>query len=184
MINKTNLKLAILIALIFVVIVTISYGAFLSRRVQVSDNEVLSSCFSTTFTNESSSITLTKTIPLSDAEGELTTPYSFTLTNSCDLDAEYYIIISSTNNSFSTNYIKYKYNSDIVRVLGEVPENTQNIDSGYTDSRLIADGRLNHGDSITSNIRLWLSDSVNYNDVASSSWNGQVKVISKAINNE
>ena len=183
MIKKMNLKLSILIALILVIIVTISYGAFLSKRVQINDNEILSSCFSTTLTNESASINLTKTIPMSDEEGVLTIPYTFTINNTCDLDAEYYIIISSTSSSFSSNYVKYKYNSDIVRVLGEVPANTQNIDSGYNDSRLIAGGILNHGDSITSNIRLWLSDSVNYNDVASSSWSGQVKVISKAISN-
>ena len=179
-IKSIYLKMTILVAMILLIIVTVSYGVFLSKRVQSTDNEILSSCFNVTRTSESASITLTKTIPLSDEEGLNTVPYTFTLTNSCDLDAEYYVIISSTNGSFSNNYVKYKYNSDIVRTLGGVPANTSNIDSGYNDSRIIAGGVLNHGDSAEGNIRLWLSDNANYNEIASSTWSGQVKIISKA----
>lgn len=176
--KNTNVQVAIVVILFIITFFAISYGAFFTLRTQSDDNVILSGCFSTTFTNESQSISLAKALPMSDEEGIATTPYSITINNTCNMYAKYYVIISSTTGSFSSNYINYQYNSSEVGTLGSAPANTLGTDSGYSDSRIIATGTLANGGSITYNIRLWLNNSVVYS--AGSTWSGQIKVISEA----
>ena len=179
--KSNGIKITIIIALFIVMVLAMSYAAFIITRVQTNNNEITSSCFSTTLTNESSSINLSKALPISNEEGLKTTPYTFTLTNTCDLNADYYVIISSKTGSISNDYINYEYNSNNILTLGNATINTLGTDSGYSDSRIIASGTLSKNQNITYNIKVWLNDNTTYN--ANSYWEGQIKVITRAVAN-
>ena len=112
--NKYQWKIIILILLIIALTGVISYAAFFTSRTQSADNEILSGCFSTSLTAESASIALTKAFPMTDEEGSQLTPYTFTLNNTCNLAADYYIIVSSTTGSFTNDYVNYQLDDTIV----------------------------------------------------------------------
>lgn len=179
--NKKS-EVLILLGLIIIMLISITYGAFFITRLQSGNNDITSGCFSTSFSNESESISLIKTLPMSDSEGINTTPYSFTLTNTCNLNIDYYVIASSTANSITDNNIKYQFNNESVDILSNAPQNTFGTDSGYADSRIIGSGHLSSSESTIINVRLWLSNTANYDDVLNQSWSGQIKVVSKPTN--
>ena len=182
-INIRTIKQIIIIILIAIINITLTYGAFIAIRVQTKNNELSSGCFSTTLTNESKSINITKAIPDSDGLNSNVVPYSFTINNTCSIDANYYVIVSSKADSFTTEYIDYQYGNGDKLNLANAEFNTLGTDTGYSDSRIIGSGTLISGNSTTINIRLWLNENADYNVIHGSTWNGQIKVISKAFNN-
>ena len=76
---------------------------------------------------EGNSINLDNTIPMSDSDGEKTTPYTFTITNSGSI-VSYYIVSmeEDISNTLDTTYLKMKiisddgYDSGIIKIKGAV----------------------------------------------------------------
>ncbi len=104
----------IAIMLVITVFIGSSYSLWKVTDTQTTANVIKTGCFEISFQEESASINLTNTYPMPDAKGLKTVPYIFTLTNTCDIDANYTVylnVLSDKTREGSTpladTYIKY-----------------------------------------------------------------------------
>ena len=89
--NQKRKKVLLFIGILIMLcgVIGISYAYWMLTYMQEGLNRVASGCFSLSLTNEKNSINLQNAYPILDEEGKTLTPYSFTITNTCDLFASY-----------------------------------------------------------------------------------------------
>ena len=105
--------------------------------------------------SEGDNINLDNTAPLSDSKGLKTTPYTFTITNTGNIDAYYHISLEEDiNNTLSNKYIKMKltgsngYDSGIIKV--------NNYGVGTFEIR--GEDILSPSDEVTYKLWMWLDE--------------------------
>ena len=182
--NKTNnkIKLTITVALMVVVMIGISYGAFFVLRNQTDENTIATGCFSTTFTEETSSINLQNAVPLSDdAALSSLTPYTFTLSNTCSLASKYTVIMSIKTGSIPTNRLKLSVNKQTPVLLSTLTPYTS-VPSGYASSFVIMTNVMQIKQSKTFKIYLWLDEITQYSEVTGKSLDAKIEIINTPTN--
>ena len=96
--NKQYILLSVSILLgLIVLIVGSSYAYYIVNVSQTNKNVVRSSCLNLSIFNEENVIKLEKQIPIMNEEGKKLTPYTFTITNTCDITAEYSVNLEVLN---------------------------------------------------------------------------------------
>ena len=178
--NKYSFKLIFLILLMFSIFGTVTYGLIVLTQRQTGDNVVSASCFKTTFT-EGTSINLSVdnnlALPMSDSDGLNTTPYTFTVTNTCNLTSNYYVILS-TKGTFSDSNIKYSLNNSTPSLLNTAWGNSIYEKSiGYTNSYVLDHGTLTQNSSYQGSLQVWIDSNATY-DSEKTTWEGELKVVS------
>ncbi len=178
--KKENLKgkMIAIVALTLVTTSAITYGFFYPNKRQTGQNDLVSECFNIEFTNESASIALTNAYPVSDEEGKKFTPYSFTITNTCNLVASYHVVIDTKIGSFDPSHIKVSVNDSNPKTLTFMPNESYPAGEGYSASGQIYSGTLKKDESKNFDIKLWMSASTTYEQVAGKTWEGRVRVVS------
>ena len=167
--KKKKIILAIVILLVTITVIGVSYAYWILSFSSVNPNKVATSCLSLSLTNEKNDINLTKAYPISDAEGKKLTPYSFTITNTCDLFLSYTVNLEVLNDStMPYKYIKAMVNNEAITNLNALEDNTTTLDNAST-SKILAKGTLGTDDSADYNIRLWMDEDVTVNDTDSMS---------------
>ena len=165
--KKKKIILAIVILLVTITVIGVSYAYWILSFSSVNPNKVATSCLSLSLTNEKNDINLTKAYPISDAEGKKLTPYSFTITNTCDLFLSYTVNLEVLNDStMPYKYIKAMVNNEAITNLNALEDNTTTLDNVST-SKILAKGTLGTDDSADYNIRLWMDEDVTVNDTDS-----------------
>ena len=110
MMKRKKISLALGILMVVCAVVGMSYAYWVLTYSQTGMNKLTSSCFSLSLTNESNAIKLENAYPILDEEGKKLTPYSFTITNTCDLFASYTVNLEILENStLDSKYIKCEY---------------------------------------------------------------------------
>ena len=95
----------------------VSYSLWNISVSQDKVNTAMTSCFDITYSSESSAINLEKQYPISDEAGSNLTPYTFKITNSCDIDAYYKINLETLNTSnIDTRFIKASLNNTNTKI--------------------------------------------------------------------
>ena len=163
-----NKKKKVLLVCIFLVgillVVGLSYAYWLLYLSQTSSNKISTSCFSLSLTNEKNNISLEYAYPILDEEGKKLTPYSFTITNTCDLFADYTINLEILKDStMPIKYINALMNNESIVKLSEL-EDTKTTIEGAISSKILAKGSLGSGDSMDYNLRLWMAEDVSIDD--------------------
>ena len=109
---------------------------------------------------EKDSINLNNAPPISDSKGLKQTPYTFTITNTGNINAYYHVLIEEdSNNTLSNSYIKMKvtgtngYDSDIIRVSNY----------GVKKFEIIGEDTLEPKESVTYTLNMWVSDDADNN---------------------
>ena len=185
-----------LVAIAFMMVVTMlvgsSYAYWKVTKYQTKENVIHTGCFELSFSEETSSINLNNAYPITDDKGLKTTPYTFTLTNTCEIDATYTVYLNtlrakSGQIKLDDKYIKYslKQRNSSVAVANPLPtlssatENTEDLtnftfESGdvLDKSYELATGSLkgrssaeaNDGASVTYDLRLWMDEDVELKD--------------------
>ena len=177
--NNFRLKFTLIMALTLLVTGLVSYGAFFVTKMQEDNNQITSTCFDQTF-SEGTSISLTNALPLSDAAGLETDPYTFTITNNCNVNTMYYIILSTKNTNLPDSKIKFSYNGTNSSIISESATNSlYDVDSGYINSYILTSGLLSLNQSQSFDIRVWLDEATTY--ASNMSWQGQIKIESVPI---
>ena len=167
--KKKKIVLTIVILLVTITVIGVSYAYWILSFSSVNPNKVATSCLSLSLTNEKNDINLTKAYPISDAEGKKLTPYSFTITNTCDLFLGYTVNLEVLNEStMPYKYIKAMVNNEAITNLNALEDNTTTLDNTST-SKILAKGTLGTDDSADYNIRLWMDEDVTVNDTDSMS---------------
>ncbi len=158
--NKKVKILTISILCILTLAIGLSYGYYLLNRVQKNGNVAGSQCFNLEFTNEKNAINLDNMYPISDEEGKKLTPYSFTITNTCDMLAGYTVNMEMLEGTtLNSKYLDVMVNNEEIKLLTNY-ESTDTVITGSTESRILAKGTLAYNDSVDYTVRFWMDKDV------------------------
>ena len=158
--QKKKILITLGILFVFLGTIGISYAYWILTYSQTGVNKVAASCFSLSLSNEKNNINLTNAYPILDEEGKKLTPYSFTITNTCDLFASYTVNLEMLDgNAMPIKYINSMLNNEKVTKLSDLEEGKTTID-GSVSSKVLAKGVLGAGDSVDYNLRLWMAEDV------------------------
>ena len=80
-------------------IIGISYAVWRLTISQTGINKIATSCLKLELTKEENVINLQNAYPIYDEEGKTLTPYSFTITNTCDMFASFIVQLEMTCSS-------------------------------------------------------------------------------------
>ena len=152
-----------------------AYAVFTSVSKSADYNVIKVGTLNIDFGDESNTIDLSGQYPMSDEEGMKLTPYTFKITNTGTLAADYEIFIEDdtdmieqdncANNQLNKDYIRYKLDTGS-------PANLSSIaDSNYK----IATGSLEAGGSVTYTLYVWIREGVG-NDVLNKHYHGKIVV--------
>ena len=121
---KKGLILSVCLLLIIGLLgVGVSYSLWNISNSQDKVNTVMTSCFGITYSSETTAINLEKQYPISDEAGSKLTPYTFKITNNCDIDAYYKINLETLNTSnIDTRFIKSSLNNTNPQVINRYNE--------------------------------------------------------------
>lgn len=175
--SSFGFKVFLLVVLTVVTSSAITYGFFIANKGQTGTSSIKTTCFDVTF-EESASISLKNATSMTDASGKETTPYTFSVTNNCDNETSYTVILSSKSGSFSDEFISTSLNSEKATVLSTALENRiYTVDDTYSTSYILAQGSIKIGETAKFNLRLWINAKATYEDVANKTWEGEVQVV-------
>ncbi len=161
MIKSKKIKVLIIsILCILTITIGLSYGYYLLNKVQENNNIAGSKCFNLKFTNEKNAISLDNMYPISDEEGRKLTPYSFTITNTCDMLAGYTVNMEMLEGTtLNSKYLDVMINNEEIKLLTNY-ESTNTVITGSTESRILAKGTLAYNDSVDYTVRFWMDKDV------------------------
>ena len=184
--NKKVILGIITTLLIISIFVGISYAYWLNTNKQEDSNIAKTGCFNTTFTENSSAIKLEDTYPIDDSQGEVLTPFTFTIKNTCSYDANYQINLETISSTLKLKNIRVKLSTYDSNLLSNYATATKVIDDA-ADSRKLLSGTLAVGSSISYDLRVWLDKDTTLDDInntidANNSWEGKVTVITTLSN--
>ena len=135
------------IILVIVAITTTTQSYFNKDNYAKNPTEYQTGLLSIEAVSKSNNISLSNTLPMSDTEGEQIEPYVFTIRNNGNVDYKFNVkLLSTSDNTFSPEYIKIKIDDEGVKTL-----------SSLTDSIIKKDIILPAGETIDITLRVWLS---------------------------
>ena len=178
--NKKIILSILGLLLVFSILIGLSYAYWLTTNSQENSNIAKAGCFDTQFIENSDAIKLDSVYPISDSQGTKLTPFSFTIKNTCNYDANYQINLETLSSTLKLKNIRVKLSDNDSNLLTNFSTNTKVLES--TDSRLLTSGTLNSGSSKTFELRVWLDKDTTLNDInntmgADNSWEGKITVI-------
>ncbi len=181
---KKKFLFLILCFLLLLSILGISYALWTQNYKQTGIDKISSSCLSLSLSNEKNAISLQNAYPILDSEGQTLTPYSFTVTNTCDLFASYTVNLEILEDStLASKYMKVMLNKEATQNLATY-ESTTTVVDGSIDSKILASGSLGSGDSEDYTLRIWMDENTTIEDIDSMNavFNSKV-VISAMVSN-
>ena len=169
--EKNKIILVIILILISLIALVGSSYALLTKSYQSKALSVSVGTLKVDFT-EGNAINLDNTKPMSDSDGMNTTPYTFTITNSGDINA-YYTVSNEEElaNTLDTSYLRMKltgsdgYDSGI-KTVKELGTETYKL----VDETLLATGK-----SVTYELRMWISQDAG-NDIQDKVYKSKIVV--------
>ena len=180
----TKNKLGLLGLSIFTVLLIMgtSYAIYQIVNTQTDENLVDVGCFNVSITKQENAINLENAYPISDEKGKSLTPFTFTLTNNCNVTAKYTVNLEVLKDStMSTSFVKTLVNNGTISKLDALPRaDTKN--SGSIEARTIASGILTSNSSTDYSVSLWMDENVTIEDGAMNKiLKSKIVVISKAL---
>ena len=201
---KIRYKLSLLLIglmLIGCLYVTQSYALWIMTEKQTNENEVEVGCFSIGFSEQSNSINLNNTYPMSDSLGLSSNPYTFTITNTCTINNSYVLTLNTINtNTLDVSKIKYalyksteekptvgsklsRINTDLENLRVENLGSSYILDTGVLSGGTKVDGEVSGGEEVTYNLYLWI-DEIAGNEVEGQTFEAGINVVSAAMEDD
>ena len=157
------------------------------------ENIVEVGCFNIEFIENTSSIALSNSYPVSDEKGMSGEAYSFTITNKCTVDSAYQVTLNTLNaNTMGDDKVKYVIYKDgeskpsIGQLVNSAPINADKGNITVTDlkeSYIIASGELKGaaeengaGESHTYNVYLWIDENAG-NEVENTRFEASINIV-------
>jgi len=178
--NK-KIWMGILLLVIFFEMISFSYALWSTTLEQLGESKIQSTCFSLSLTNEKNEIRLQNSYPILDSEGKSMTPYSFTITNTCDLFASFEVKLEMLEESkMPIQYVAVMMNNESIETLNQKESRTPTLNDAK-DSRVLATGSLGSGDSEDYTLRLWIDEDVTLDNQDSMNTFFKSKIVVTAI---
>ncbi len=182
--KKYIIMAGFLVILTLLLGIGVSYSLWYISVSQDKVNTAMTSCFDITYSSESSAINLEKQYPISDEAGSKLTPYTFKITNNCDINAYYKINLETLNTSnIDTRFIKVSLNNTNPQVINKYNETEVSLKNGKVANTLKS-GYLPIGGSLSFDLRVWLDYDTTINDIkndGTDKWVGKIVVISSPV---
>ncbi len=183
--NKKTKIIAIIGIITILLTIGISYAIYVASVRQINPNEVLSKCIGITKSSETNALSLQNAMPMIDEEGLELTPYTLTVTNTCNSSTNFIITMDMLNiegktssDYIPTSVVKVSVNG-IISIIGEGEEYTR-IDNSY-ESRIIYYGIFNGLETKKFNIRMWLDERATVEEAGNKYLNTIVSVYSGQV---
>ena len=183
---KKSTKISLLVGGIVIVligVIGITFAFFSTGGKQETANTFQSGCLNISLTDASASISLSNIYPVTDIEGLDGTSYDFTITNTCNTDANYQINLESLNqasNSLSADYIKVSLSSDtvgnVISILSDNSSVTREVANAYEAYNLYT-GTLTANETKTYHLKLWLDYDATVEQAANKVYQSKINVI-------
>lgn len=172
--RKTIILSSLGVLLLISLVIGISYAYWLFRTNQTSVNTIGTSCLNVTLTDVTSAIKLEDTYPISDEDGMATTPYTFTITNTCDSFISYEVLLGVTNDTtMNSAYLDAVLDYNEIQTLDTYPDFDSTLE-GYKEVKVLQKGSLSGGDEVTYNLRLWMDKDVTSLDSMNKVFEGKI----------
>ena len=174
--EKNKIILVIILILISLIALVGSSYALLTKSFKGDKLSMQVGTLKVDFT-EGNAITMDNAMPMTDENGMNTTPYTFTITNSGDVDA-YYTVSNEEElaNTLDTNYLKMRltgsdgYDSGIKRLK----------DIGTGTYRIVDERPLLKSKSVTYKLYMWISEEAD-NSIQGKIYKSKIVVNSASI---
>ena len=158
------LLLLISISLIGCLYVSQSYAYWMVTNEQKAANQITSGCFSISFTDKNT-VNLTNTYPVDDTVALNSTPYEFTITNTCTIPVSYNVTLTSVNNAgaIDDSNIKYAiYDKTTTKpaagtALSGTNHTAHSLKTGTLTGGTRSGTSVTAGASVTYNLYLWIN---------------------------
>lgn len=158
------------IILVIVAITTTTQSYFNKDNYAKNPTEYQTGLLSIEAVSKSNNISLSNALPMSDTEGEQTDPYVFTIRNNGNVDYKFNVkLLSTSDNTFSPEYIKIKIDDEEVKTL-----------SSLTDSIIKKDIILPAGETIDITLRVWLSSDTKNTEIGKT-FNSKIVIDGQSI---
>ena len=178
--KKNILFISVSLVLILLLGIGVSYSMWNITTSQDTTNTVYTKCFDVSITNQKNSIDLENTYPISDEKGKKLTPFSFTITNTCDIFASYTVNLESLKNTtLNSKFLKVMLNNEELKLLSDY-ESTDTVNTGSIESHILAKGSLGSGDSEDYTLRLWIDYDTTLEDLDNETKTFKSKIVVKA----
>lgn len=174
---KNKKKIIIVVAAIAVSLIGFSllnstYSLFYHEKTSKNTEGYSTGTLSITASSKGSTISLSDALPVEDSVGSTSTPYTFTITNTGNLNYKFNIKLLSTGSSSTTigsQYIKLKVDDGSVTTL-----------SSLSNGIIKKDVTLAAGDSIDISVRVWLSISTPNSQIGKT-FNSKIVIDGQAV---
>ena len=157
--------------------VGVSYALWIVLKEQNTENKITSSCINMELEGVTEEINLSNAIPLTDTDGMNTTPYTFTIRNTCTSFISYEIIfLVDSESTLDAQYVDVVLDRNQIQTLKQYESREIEGETGY----ILQSGNLSQEDEITYNLRIWLDEEVTVSDpVFNTSLKGKIRVEAK-----
>jgi len=164
---KKKQKILIVIGIIVGIlsVTGVSFALWSKTFFQTGDNTIASDCFQIVFLEDSGTgINLENSFPMFDSEGKRLTPYTFSITNTCDSAVEYQLNLETTNQTtMKDSYIKVMLNEETPALLSAKTSTTPTITNGKS-AYILESGTLSGNTKNEYTLRIWMDEHVTQND--------------------
>ena len=181
--KKNVIFISISLGLIILLGIGFSYSMWNISVSQDTTNLAESKCFDLSITNKENNISLDNAYPISNDKGKSLTPFTFTVTNTCDITAQYSINLEVLNNStLSSKFIDVMFEGNI-NLLSSY-DTTDKVNTSSIESRKLTTGILKSRESKDYSLRLWLDYNTTLEDLNNEikSFKSKIVVVGKPIN--
>ena len=181
---KRNLVfISISLGLIILLGIGVSYSMWNISISQDTTNLAESKCFDLSITNKENNISLDNAYPISNDKGKSLTPYTFTVTNTCDITAQYSVNLEVLNSStLSSKFIDVMLEGNI-NLLNSY-DATDKVNTSSIESRKLTTGILRFKESKNFSLRLWIDYNTTLEDLNNEikTFKSKIVVVGKPIN--
>ncbi len=181
--KKNIVFISISLGLIILLGIGVSYSLWNISVSQDTTNMAESKCFDLSISNQENNINLDNAYPISNDKGKSLTPYTFTITNTCDITTEYSVNLEVLNTStLASKFIDIMFEGNI-NLLSSY-DNTDKVNTSSIESRKLTTGILKSQESKDYSLRLWIDYNTTLEDLNNEikTFKSKIVVVGKPIN--
>ena len=185
--KKSIIFISISLALIILLGIGVSYSMWNISVSQDSTNMAESKCFDLSISNQENSINLDNAYPISNDKGKSLTPFIFTVTNTCDITAEYSVNLEILKDStLSSKFVDVMLENNDIKETNLLSnfDKADKVNTSSIESRKLTTGILKSRESKDYSLRLWIDYNTTLEDLNNEvkSFKSKIIIVGKPIN--